>query len=121
MSASSEASSSSVTYSSTRGGEKQIDFRTVVMQGLAKDRGLFVPDTIPMITLDEIQSWRTLSFPDLAYNIISKFVQNDQIPSNKLKDIILRSCNAFEQPNIVTPVVAVGGHYILVSCFLAYE
>ena len=103
----------SVTYSSTRGGQKNLDFRTVVMTGLARDRGLFVPDEIPTVTKDEIESWRSLSFPDVAINVISKFVQDDQVPRDKLDDIIRRSCAAFRHDD-VTPVVEVAGHQVLV-------
>jgi threonine synthase len=105
---------SSVTYSSTRGGQRGLDFRTVVMTGLAHDKGLFVPDTIPTVTQDELESWRGLAFPDLAINVISKFVKEDQVPTEKLDDIVRRSCAAFRSEE-VTPVVTVGGHRILVS------
>ena len=104
---------SSITYSSTRGGQTSLDFRTVVMQGLAKDRGLFVPDDIPQVTTDELEAWRSLSFPDMAFEVLSKYVKEDQVPAEKLKDIIQRSSAAFRSPE-VTPVVSVGGHYILV-------
>ena len=48
----------SVTYSSTRGGQKSLPFSEVVMTGLAHDKGLFVPDAIPQVSLEEIESWR---------------------------------------------------------------
>jgi threonine synthase len=103
----------SVTYSSTRGGEKNLDFRTVVMQGLAKDRGLFVPDTIPTITPADLQQWRDLSYAEVAVQVIGKFVQDDQVPTSVLRDIVTKSCAAFASPD-VTPLVAVHGHSILV-------
>eukprot|EP00934_Nitzschia_sp_Nitz4_P002846 Nitzschia sp. Nitz4//scaffold166_size90379//4409//5930//NITZ4_005043-RA/size90379-augustus-gene-0.9-mRNA-1//-1//CDS//3329538154//2836//frame0 len=102
----------SVTYSSTRGGQKALDFRTVVMTGLAHDRGLFVPDSIPKVTTEELQSWRGLSYPDLAVQVISKFVKEDQVPAEKLKEIVERSCAAFRSAD-VTPLALVGGHYVL--------
>ena len=105
---------SSVTYSSTRGGQKNLDFRTVVMTGLAHDRGLFVPDSFPTVTQEELESWRGLSYPDLAVNVISKFVKEDQVPADKLADIVKRSCAAFRHED-VTPVIKVGGHHVLVS------
>ena len=104
----------SVTYSSTRGGQKNLDFRHVVMQGLAHDRGLFVPDSMPQVSLDELEAWRKLSYADLAVKVISKFVQDDQVPAEKLKEIVTKSCAAFRSPD-VTPVVSVGGHHILVK------
>lgn len=104
----------SVTYSSTRGGQKNLDFRTVVMQGLAHDRGLFVPDSMPSVSEEELSQWRSYSYPELAVAVISKFVGEDQVPGVNLKDIVTRSCAAFRSPE-VTPVVEVGGHHVLVS------
>lgn len=110
------ATMASVTYSSTRGGQKNLDFRSVVMTGLAHDRGLFVPDTIPTVTDEEVESWRGLSYADLAVKVISKFVQDDQVPVDKLDDIIKRSCAAFRHED-VTPVVDVAGHAVLVRTY----
>jgi threonine synthase len=104
----------SITYSSTRGGQNNLDFRTVVMTGLAHDRGLFVPDSFPTVTKEELESWRGLSYADLAANVISKFVQEDQVPADKLRDIVKRSCASFRHEE-VTPVIKVGGHAVLVS------
>ena len=105
--------SSSVTYSSTRGGQTGLDFRSVVVQGLAHDRGLFVPDTIPIVTMEDLEKWRSLSFPDLAVQVIAKFVKDDQVPYEKLRDIVHRSCAAFRDRD-VTPLKHVGGHAMLV-------
>lgn len=106
----------SVTYSSTRGCEtqKNMSFRDVVMTGLAHDRGLFIPDSFPTVSKEELESWRSLSYSDLAVEVISKFVEEDQVPKKKLADIVKRSCGAFRH-NDVTPVKEYDGHYILVS------
>jgi threonine synthase len=90
-----------------------LDFRTVVMQGLAHDKGLFVPDSIPSVSPAELEAWRSLSWPDLAVQVIRKFVQEDQVPLAKLIDIVHRSSAAFRSEE-VTPLVHVGGHAILV-------
>ena len=109
----------SVTYSSTRGQHNNVSFRDVVMIGLAKDKGLFIPDTIPQVSAEELQLWRTQyhdNYPGLALAILSKFVQDDQVPYEQLQSILQRSCAAFRHSD-VTPVVSVGGHSILVcSC-----
>lgn len=91
-----------------------MDFRSVVMTGLAYDRGLFVPDTIPSVSKEELDEWRNLSYPELAVKVISKFVGEDQVPLEKLSDIVTRSCAAFRHKD-VTPVINVGGHSVLVS------
>lgn len=109
----------SITYSSTRGGQKALDFRSVVMQGLAHDRGLFVPDELPTITQVELEEWRNLNYPNLAVKVISKFVKDDQVPLATLTDIVTRSCAAFRHED-VTPLVDVGGHFVLVRASHRY-
>ncbi len=46
----------------------------VIKQGLADDGGLFVPENIPQITLDDISRYCTLPYPELAADILSKFL-----------------------------------------------
>ena len=107
----------SITYSSTRGcpTQKSISFRSAVMRGLAHDRGLFVPDSFPTVTTAELESWRGLGYADLAVEVIGKFVKDDEVPRDKLKDIVTRSCGAFRSGE-VTPLVKMdGGEYVLVS------
>lgn len=90
-----------------------MSFRDVVMTGLAHDRGLFIPDTLPTVTPEELESWRSLSYADMAVEVIAKFVGEDQVPRVKLEDIVKRSCAAFRSED-VTPVEFVGNHAILV-------
>jgi hypothetical protein len=45
--------------------------------------------------------------------VISKFVEEDQVPRKKLADIVKRSCASFRSED-VTPVIEKGDHYILV-------
>ena len=106
----------SITYSSTRGcpTQKSISFRSAVMRGLAHDRGLFVPDSFPTVTPEELESWRGLNYPDLATEVIGKFVGDDEVPRDVLAGIVKKSCGAFRSGE-VTPVVKVDGHYVLVS------
>ena len=111
----------STTYSSTRGCPTQanLSFRDVVMRGLSHDRGLFVPDALPTVTKEEVESWRSLPYHELATNVIGKFVQDDQVPRAKLAEIVEKSCAAFRSED-VTPVIDVGGHMVLVrfACVL---
>jgi threonine synthase len=110
----------SVTYSSTRGGENGIDFRMVVMKGLARDRGLFVPDLIPTITMTELESWRKLAFAEVAIHVLSKFVKDDQVPFQILEQIVRKACAAFRAQPDVTPITNVGGHMILVRVIFVF-
>ena len=61
-------------YISTRGGVAPQNFEDVVLTGLAPDGGLFVPETLPTFSREEIASWAGLSYADLALKIITPFV-----------------------------------------------
>ena len=97
-------------YISTRGGIQPISFKDAVMMGLASDGGLLLPQSYPAITQDQLESWRQLSYQDVAFEIISRYV--DDIPACDLKELINRSYATFSHPE-VTPVVKKDGVYIL--------
>lgn len=97
-------------YISTRGGINSVNFKDAVMMGLADDGGLILPETVPLIESGQLESWRTLPYPELAFRIIAMFV--DDIPADELKRLIERSCSSFSHPD-VTPVVKKNGLYIL--------
>lgn len=44
-----------IKYRSTRGKQNGLRFEEVILGGLATDRGLFVPETIPKFTIEEIE------------------------------------------------------------------
>ncbi|KAJ0413548.1 threonine synthase [Aspergillus carlsbadensis] len=89
-------------YLSTRGGDYDLSFETVVLKGLAADGGLFLPHEVP--AADEWQSWKDLSYADLALKILSLYISTDEIPTEDLKAIIDRSYSTFRAEDI-TPVV----------------
>ncbi|KAL2866450.1 threonine synthase THR4 [Aspergillus lucknowensis] len=89
-------------YLSTRGGDHGLSFETVVLKGLAADGGLFLPHEVPIA--NEWQSWKDLSYADLALKILSLYISTDEIPTDALKAIIDRSYSTFRAEDI-TPVV----------------
>lgn len=97
-------------YLSTRGGISPIPFTEAVMMGLGDDGGLLLPRTIPRIGSDTLLNWRKLGYPELAFEIMSRFV--DDIPSSDLRDIITRSYASFSHSS-VTPLVHHGDCHIL--------
>ncbi len=97
-------------YLSTRGEVSSLSFTQAVMMGLAEDGGLLLPRTIPRIGSETLTSWQNLSYPDLAFEIMSRFI--DDIPSSNLKDIINRSYATFNSEEI-TPLVHHGDLHIL--------
>ncbi len=97
-------------YLSTRGGISPISFTETVMMGLAEDGGLLLPRTIPRIGSGTLQEWQQLSYPELAFEVMSRFI--DDIPSSDLQEIINRSYAAFNHEEI-TPLVHHGDIHIL--------
>jgi threonine synthase len=97
-------------YISTRGGISPIPFTEAVMMGLAEDGGLLLPRTIPRIGSDTFASWQTLSYPELAFEVMSRFI--DDIPNNELRELINRSYATFDHPEI-TPLIHQGSLHIL--------
>ena len=47
--------SMTIKYRSTRGKQNGLRFEEVILGGLATDRGLFVPESIPQFTIEEIE------------------------------------------------------------------
>ncbi len=97
-------------YLSTRGGISPIPFTQAVMMGLANDGGLLLPRTIPRIGSETLNSWQKLSYTELAFEVMSRFV--DDIPNSDLKEIINRSYAGFNVEE-VTPLVHKGDLHIL--------
>jgi threonine synthase len=88
-----------VKYESTRGGCPQQNFEQVLLTGLAPDGGLYVPTELPHFSLEEIASWRELSYPELAMKVITPFI-GEEIPTQDLREIIEQSYAAFNHPDI---------------------
>ncbi len=97
-------------YLSTRGGIRSIPFKETVLMGLAEDGGLILPEVIPEVEERVLASWKTLSYPELALEVIGLFA--DDLPGEDLKDIIFRAYKTFTHPEIC-PVVKKGPVWIL--------
>ena len=84
-------------YISTRGAGSAPDdspksFCDILLEGLAPDGGLFLPQTYPVLTSEELAALRPLSYAELAFQIISRFA--DDIPADDLKAILARTYTA---------------------------
>ncbi len=90
-------------YISTRGKSPAVTFEEVVLTGLAPDGGLYIPDSLPMVTPAQLQEWKKLSYSDLAFEIIRQFVDG-AIPDANLRKMINDSYAGFSHPD-VAPLV----------------
>lgn len=90
-------------YISTRGGMSPRTFTEILLSGLAPDGGLAVPEIYPIINPSELATWRHLDYQALAFEILSRFM--DDIPADDLRSIIARTytTEAFGSTDI-TPI-----------------
>ena len=72
-------------FISTRGGEK-VNGAKAIVQGLAKDGGLFVPETFPQVTEEELSAMESMSYPERAAFILGKYLADD-LGADFLKEI----------------------------------
>ena len=61
-------------YVSTRGKAPVLNFEEAMLTGLARDGGLYVPQSIPNFSPSDISSMSDLSYEEIAFKVISPFV-----------------------------------------------
>ena len=76
-------------YISTRGNAPAKNFTEILLGGLAPDGGLYLPEQYPQVTRAELDAWRKLSYAELAFAVLSKFITD--IPANDLRAIISKT------------------------------
>lgn len=93
-------------YISTRGGMQPVPFSDVLLEGLAPDGGLTVPQEIPQITAADLQTWRALSYEQLAATVLGLFI--DDIPVDDLARLTKAAYSTAVFPEIapIKPVSA---------------
>lgn len=89
-------------YISTRGQAPALNFMDVLLAGLAQDGGLYVPESWPVFSREEIRAMQNLSYTDLACRIMQPFV-GDSIPKADFTNLVQQSYQRFMHPD-VTPL-----------------
>ena len=98
-------------YISTRNSSKTFNFKEVFIKGLADDGGLFIPKSLNKFSEAEIDSFKKISYQDLAKNIIFSFI-GDFMSENDLSRIIDKSYSVFREKNVVK-LIKVGDRSVL--------
>ena len=98
-------------FISTRGGKERVSGASAIVQGLAKNGGLFVPEKFPQITAEELDGMLTMSYAERAAEILYKYLDDYD------KKGLLAACEAaysrFESPDPAPLVKIDDGVYIL--------
>jgi threonine synthase len=87
-------------YISTRGAAPALGFTDVLLAGLARDGGLYVPETWPRLSADEIRKLRGLSYREIAFRVMQPFV-GGEIADGDLKAMIDDAYGAFRHQAVV--------------------
>ncbi|RQP23550.1 threonine synthase [Piscinibacter terrae] len=76
-------------YTSTRGDRTERGFSDILLEGLAPDGGLYLPTQYPKVDAATLAKWRTLPYHELAFEILSLFI--DDVPPADLKRLVTRT------------------------------
>ncbi|MCL5778794.1 threonine synthase [Limibaculum sp. FT325] len=93
-------------YISTRGQAPELDFEAAMLTGLARDGGLYVPETVPAMRPAEIAALAGLSYEDAAFRVMRPFI-GDCFSDDAFRAIIARAYAAFPHP-ARCPLVQIG-------------
>ncbi len=74
-------------YYSTNNKNQKVSLREAVIQGLAPDNGLYMPEEIPGLSRSFFKTLPDKSLAEIAYNV-SKAMLGDDLPESELIDII---------------------------------
>jgi threonine synthase len=105
----------SIQYISTRGSAPPLPFDDAVLAGLAPDGGLYVPENLPVLSMAEISGLQGMSYPELAFTIISKFA-GGRIEPGVMERMIGESYKQFRHP-AVAPLKQLDAHTFVLELF----
>ena len=99
-------------YVSTRGRAPVLDFEQAMMTGLARDGGLYLPETVPVFTAAEIAALDGLSYEEVALRVITPFV-GDSFTQDELRGAIARAYAGFDHVARAPMIQLAPGHHLL--------
>lgn len=102
-------------YVSTRGKAPVLGFDDVLLAGLARDGGLYVPESWPTFSRAEISALRGLSYAELAVRVMAPFV-GDSISEDDLRKIVTETYGVFGH-RAVAPLKQLDGNLWLMELF----
>ena len=74
-----------VLYKSTRGVSPSVSFQQALLSGYAPDCGLYLPETLPSFSREELRAWAKLSAQELLQAMLPHFVSSDEITAEELQ------------------------------------
>jgi threonine synthase len=81
-------------YISTRGTAPALTFEEAMLTGLARDGGLYVPETIPQLSHDDIAAMAGQSYEEVAFTVMRPFI-GDTFTDDEFRDLIAKAYAGF--------------------------
>jgi threonine synthase len=104
-----------VKYISTRGTAPVLAFDDVLLAGLARDGGLYLPESWPVLTADRLRAYAGRSYIDVALDVMWPFVEGT-IERDVFHELVHDAYSTFRHPDVV-PLVELGGNVHLLELF----
>ncbi|MGI9352630.1 MAG: threonine synthase [Rhizobiaceae bacterium] len=102
-------------YISTRGQAPELSFRDVLLEGLALDGGLYLPEAWPTISHEEIRAMANRSYASNAKDILRPFVAGE-IPESDFDRMVDEAYSTFHHA-AVAPLVQIGSNHWVMELF----
>jgi threonine synthase len=105
----------SMNYISTRGAAPILTFGEAMMTGLARDGGLYVPESVPVMTRDQIAALAGLSYEDIAFRVMRPYL-GDTFTDDEFRSLIAKAYAGFGHA-ARAPLVQLGPNHFLLELF----
>jgi len=102
-------------YVSTRGTAPVLTFSDVLVTGLARDGGLYVPESWPAIPPSRLRAFADLPYTDVAVDVMWPYVEGS-IDEDLFRELVAEAYATFRDPD-VCPLVHLGGNTHLLELF----
>ena len=102
-------------YISTRGAAPVLGFEDAMLTGLARDGGLYVPETIPTLCAADIKGMAGQSYEEVAFRVMRPFI-GDSFTDDEFREIIARAYDGFNH-DARAPLVQLGPNHFLLELF----
>ncbi|MCO4842340.1 MAG: threonine synthase [Yoonia sp.] len=99
-------------YISTRGASDALTFEQAMMTGLARDGGLYVPESVPTLTKSEIADMAGKSYEDIAFTVMRPFI-GDTFTDDEFKVLIKNAYAGFGHAARAPLVQLAPNHFLL--------
>lgn len=85
-----------IQYYSTNLNSGNVSFKEALLKGLAPDRGLFMFDRLPQLTMNELNEFSGMKYHEIAFVLAKKYLENE-IPAQELERLT-KDAYDFEVP-----------------------